>query len=493
MRSARLTPTLWYVGILGVILCLFSVLFYLNVATNLARDVDKTLVFQADGVAETIFAFWRAERAAAGSGPGNWSAAPSDTFDEEINQGGLPALLSRWAEKTGNLDTERPTRLIDKSGQSLGASPSFTQLALPLTDAMIPEAQQRSTVYQTFTLPDRRIRLVTRPVLANRRALYYVQVASSLRAMDTSLARLRWLLLILIPTMIVSIRAVGMVLATKAFAPIRNIIGRAQQFMEDSLHEPLDIPRTSDEVEQLDRAFDEMVTRVERAFRRLRQFSAAASHELRTPLTVMKGEIGVALRKPRSVDEYQRVLRTQLEAVDEMARTVEKLLAVAHREAAEGETEWHPLDLSALARRAGETFTPIAKARKVQVKVATPEPVWVRGESLILERLISNLLENAVKHTPAKGQVTILTRSQEHEAYLAIQDTGAGIPPEELPHLFDRFFHRRPSVDGSQSTGLGLGLCRWIVETHHGSLDVSSAPQGGTTVTVRFPLFQFPA
>lgn len=487
-RSIRFTLNLWYVVILSVVLCLFSLLFYLNVASNLARDVDKTLALQADGVAETIFAFWRAEHGATGFGPGNWTTAPSQTFEGEIEQGGLPALLSRWAEKTGNLDTERPVRLLDNTGPTLGASPSFIQLALPEAKIVAPHALQGDTVYKTFLQQDHHTRLITRPISVGRRIRYYVQVAASLQHMDASLARLRVLLLLLIPSMLLATSSIGLLLATKALGPIGKVVTQAHQFIAESLHERMDVSSATDELEQLDTTFTEMMVRLERAFRRLRQFSAAASHELRTPLTVMKGEIEVALRRPRSTDEYRHVLQTHLQAIDEMAHTVEELLRLAQTEAVEGEAQWRPVELGASAEHVCRTLKPIAKAKSTRLEMSVTGPVWVRGDSHLLQRLLANLLDNALKHTPPKGFVNIQIEIQGTEASLLVRDTGPGIPPEQLPQLFDQFFKRRPTEDGASSTGLGLGLCRWIVELHHGRIDVASTPGQGTTFTVRLPL-----
>ena len=163
-RSIRFTPSFWYASMLVAVLCLFSIALYLIVAFSLARDVDRTLALQADGAAKSVFAFWRAERASTGFGPGNWSAAPLDTFTGEMVRGQPAALLSRWAEKTGYLNTERPLRLLDSGGQFLGASAGFAQLALPVSDSAVAQSRRMGNAYETCELPGRRVRLVTHAV-----------------------------------------------------------------------------------------------------------------------------------------------------------------------------------------------------------------------------------------------------------------------------------------------------------------------------------------
>ncbi len=471
IRSIRFTLTLWYVGILAIILCSFSGFVYLNVTANLEQDINHVLASQAEGVADAIFAFWKARET---------TVRPSEKR--------LPSLVIRWANETGELETERPIRLIDRNGRPLEASGSFSKLELPITQVAMTQARGGRAVYETFSLLDHRVHLITYPVIEGRRVLYFVQVAASLRQADASLKRLRLWFLWLIPIVVLVTSAVGWFLASMALRPVGRIILKAQRIGAEHLHERIDLPRTGDELEQLAVTFNNMLTRLEQAFRRLRQFSAAASHELRTPLTIMKGELEVALRKPREAQEYQRVLRAHLEALNEMTHVVEELLTLARSETAKGAVEWRPVELGELARRVRDSFSTIAKEKKVAVEIPVDEPVWVRGERRLLERLIANLLDNALKHTLPQGSVTLKPMQHNHQAYLVVQDTGSGIPPEKLPTLFDQFFSERSTSDGAHSTGLGLGLCRWIAEAHQGRIEATSTFGQGATLTVVLPL-----
>ena len=478
--SIRLTLTLWYIGILTAILGLFGWMLYTNVAANLAQDVDRLLASQADGTAESIFAFWEAGRA----GP----LASHRTIQADINnEGRFLDLVTRWANGTGELETVRPVRLIDRGGKPLVVSNSFTTLALPLTEAAVAGARHGDTVYETLALSEYRVRLITRPVIEDGRVLYLVQVATPLRQMDLSLGGLRLWLLWLIPSTLVVTSAVGWFLATLALRPVGRMVAQVRRIHAEHLHQRVDVPRTGDEVERLAATFNDMLARLERAFRRLRQFSAAASHELRTPLTVMKGELEVALRKPRDVDEYQRVLRTNLEVINEMSGTVDALLTLARSEASEGAVAWRPVELTELATQVREAWRTVAGTKAIRVEVVAHEPVWVRGERRLLERLLANLLDNALKHTPTEGLVTIEASHRNGEACVMVNDTGPGIPPEELSQIFERFFSQRASSERPHSSGLGLGLCRWIAEVHQGRIEASSSSNHGATFTVFLP------
>jgi heavy metal sensor kinase len=488
LESIRVSLALWYVGVLALILGVFGGVLYTSVGAGLERYINKTLVLQAAGIASSLSSFWEAERASPGLGPGNWQAAPSDRLAQVVDAGRLPELVARWAGKTKRLNAVHPIRLLDRAGRPLAETTGFARLGLPVTEAAIAQAKQGQDLYETLALEHERVRLFTYPVVDGERVLYTVQVATSLSQADESRLGLRLWLLWLIPSTILITGTVGWFLASRALRPLGRMIRQAQEIGVQRLDDRLDVPRTGDELEQLGVTFNELLARLARAFRRLRQFSAAASHELRTPLTVMRGELEVTLRKPRDLEEYRRVLRTHLETVNDMTHTVSELLALARSEAIEEAIEWRPVNLHDLVQQAQDVWRPLAKKKSVRMEVPGREPVWVRGERVLLERLVSNLLDNAIRHTPANGLVTVRSECCGQEARLTVADTGSGIPPEELPQIFDRFFKRRVADDQGPSTGLGLGLCRWIVEAHHGRIEVASQPERGAIFTVWLPL-----
>ena len=486
LRAIRAQLTLWYVGLLAVILCLFGKLLYANVAASIASDVDNVLTSQADGVTEALFAFWGGEWEAVRHGKRTDLAAPP--MAHALDAGLLPDLMSRWAQQTSYLESPRPIRLMDLEGRVLEVSRSFAQPALPLTADTLTAARQGRTVYETFRLPDHRVRLMTRPVIEDNRTLYLVQVAANLHQADVSLERLRRWLLWLIPLTLVVTSSVGAFLAATALRPVGRMIKQARAISAAKLDARIEVPRTGDELERLATTFNDMLTRLERAFRQLRQFSAAASHELRTPLTIMKGELEVALRKPRGPDEYQRVLRTHLEALDEMTQIVEELLILARSDLGEGAVAWRPVELGSLAQQVRESLRRLADPKGITVEIPPHEPVWVRGEQRLLERLIMNLLDNAIRHTPIQGRVRVHLQPEGTLARLVVNDTGPGIPADILPRVFDQFFSYRAAGRDDRPSGFGLGLCRWIAEVHQGSMTAHSAPGEGATLTVSLPL-----
>lgn len=491
-RSIRHVLTTWYNGILALILCAFSAVLHTTVANSLFAAVDDALAVHAAGIADTIDAFWKAERTAAASGPGNWAAAPSQSLADESRAGRLRDLIARWEQKTGQLATDRPVALLAPDGQLITRSAGFTLFHLPLAEGTRRKALRGRSVYETLKQTGVRLRVLTQPMTDSGETLYLIRSAASLDLVDASLRRLRLWLLLLIPSTLIMTNSVGWFLATTAMRPVNQMIAQAQRIGASRVHERIDVPRTGDELERLAMTFNEMLARFEQAFTRMRQFSAAASHELRTPLTVMKGELEVALRRPRDPAEYQRVLRIHLETIDAMTRLVEELLGLARSETVEGTVEWRAIELGALAHEARKAVHPLLKRKQVHLDILVQRPAWVHGEQRLLERAVAALLDYATRQTPTGAAVRVRVEARATEARLTIEDTGPGVPPDELPHVFDRFFSSSCDTDGNRSTGLGLGLCRWIVEAHHGRITASSAPGQGTRIGVSLPLLPPP-
>ena len=493
-RSIRTKLTLWYAGILALSLLGFGALFYLSVFFNLHREMDQGLRLQAEGVAGAIRAFREADQATGNFAPGNWQMSPPSSAAGFVDRGLFQDLVGRWAEKTGTMESGRMVRLLDSAGRPIVASSDFQRLELsgqePEWTKDSPKKKQAPRdFYKTLERPKEPFRLVSHPMVEAGRLQGFVQIGASLRPMRASLQLLLFWLSCFLPLILGVASLGGWFLASRALDPVDRIITQVEGISAEALERRVDIPITGDELERLARTFDQMLERIERAFRRLRQFSAAASHELRTPLTVMKGELELALRRPRTSDEYETVLRTHLSALNDLVRVVEELLMLARSEAVHAALEWRPLDLSDMVKTPSELWNKTARQKGVKLEINAPRPVWVTGEKRLLERLAANLVENAVRVTPPQGNVVVHVTQWKEYAQLAVQDTGPGISAEEMPQIFDKFFQPRLSEDWkSGSSGLGLGLCRWIAEAHRGRIEVSSTPGRGALFTLWLPL-----
>ncbi len=240
---------------------------------------------------------------------------------------------------------------------------------------------------------------------------------------------------------------------------------------------------------RLARTFDEMIARLDDAFRRQRQFTADASHELRTPLTAIKGQVEVALDQPRDADAYRAVLRGVNAEVDRLIRLVGSLLTLARADAGQIPLARDTVDVAELVNGAVEGVRSTARQRHIALTVDIGPIVVLHADEDLLLQLLLNLLDNALKHTPPGGQVRVGWRVRAGQLALPVGDTGPGIAPEHLPRIFDRFYRADPARDrAAGGAGLGLAIGRWIAEAHGGTVAATSAPGAGAVFTICLPL-----
>ena len=237
-----------------------------------------------------------------------------------------------------------------------------------------------------------------------------------------------------------------------------------------------------------------MIARLETSFRQVRQFTTDASHELRTPLTVLKGETELALRRPRSAEDYKLVLESSLEEIDRMTRIVDELLFLSRADLGEVKMESIPVRLDTLVEDIYRQATILGQEQEVQVTLGTVTPATVQGDELRLRELLLNLVDNAIKYSRPSGKVELSLVSEWNTARLSVLDHGIGIPPEAQARIFDRFYRADAArAHAKKGTGLGLSICKWIAEAHHGRIEVQSTVGEGSRFTVVLPLTPAPA
>jgi signal transduction histidine kinase len=235
-----------------------------------------------------------------------------------------------------------------------------------------------------------------------------------------------------------------------------------------------------------------MIERIEINFNQVRQFSTDVSHELRTPITVVRGQLEVALFTAQSVDQYREAIVNSLSDIERLSQIVRALLLLSQAETGQVILQKQRLDLVEVARSTTDQFQIPAEGGDITLRFIPRVPGCLGDfDPVQIERMLSNLLSNAVKFTPAGGAIQVAVDQRDDQAEIRVEDTGEGISPEHLPHIFDRFYRvRGPGEQASPEKGLGLGLSfvAWIVRAHGGTIDVQSAPGKGTTFIVRLPL-----
>ncbi len=459
----RLRLTVYYTTLLALLLVLVGWGVHVLVARLLARDVDRSLQLIARQV--------------------NDSAAR-----------GLPdpsSLTLIPDPASGAVFLGEFVQIYDAQGSPRAAAGKRPRLPVP------PEALSRAlrgfADVRTVSTPDgsERIRLLTAPLADGRRVTGVMQVGVSLARAEVTLARLATALAAGCLAALLVAAIGGYWLAGAALRPIDAMVGAASTITHTDLGRRVPEPPYRDELARLAQTFNAMIARLEGAFARLDRFAADASHELRTPLTILRGEVDLALRHPRTPEEYREVLASNRDEIDRMAAIVDQLLLLARAEKGALVLAREPVRLDRLVEETVRQWRDLAVQSGLTLVLEPPPPVAVVGDELRLRELLLNLLENARKYTPAGGRITVRLSTDDggRTVRFTVDDTGVGIPPESVPRLFDPFFRadaaRARDVGGA---GLGLALVKRVVELHGGQVAVESEVGRGSRFTVTLPL-----
>ncbi len=280
----------------------------------------------------------------------------------------------------------------------------------------------------------------------------------------------------------------GMFMANRTLKQVDHITDIAREIGEGDLSRRIDI-RSEDEMGKLAATLNWMILRLETAFRKQRQFAADASHELRTPLAIIQAESSLVLDKKRTQAEYRKSLELVSQEVSYMAEIIGKLLLLARSDAAEETADFQEVNLKDLLRDVSSVVESLAQEKGLVFTLGALDNLTVKGDRLKLRQLFLNILDNAIRYTPSGGAVSGSLVRKEGNAYVTVCDTGAGIPPEHLPHIFDRFYrvdNARSRADGG--TGLGLAIASSIAKLHGGEIQVESQVGKGSAFYVTLPL-----
>jgi heavy metal sensor kinase len=479
--SLRFKLTLWYVLILGILLISFSSFLYLTLSKSLYRDVDNKLRSLAELIASE-------------------SMSPMSKF----SFGNIDQTL----ESSMNL---RPIgkfiQVLDESGRVGRKSDNLRNVQLPISLNALKNASKGIHTYETNRVfGDAPLRILTFPVMEHNQVTKIIQVASSLEEVEDALNTLFIILIVAVPLALMIASLGGQFLATKALKPVDRITQTAREITSQNLNKRIEPPKVKDEISRLIETFNEMISRLDQSFRQVKQFTADASHELKTPLTILKGEVEVALRKERSLKDYEQVLKSNLEEINRMSQIVEDLLLLSKAEMGEIKLNHERINLREILNEVVSQMSLLAQSKNIKIGTSNHfEDIYMIGDGLRIRELFLNLIENGIKYTEEGGAIHItLSKESIHEqknvhlpavkdgeayAKIIFSDTGIGISKEDQAKIFNRFYR----VDKARSreaggSGLGLSICKWIVEAHQGEITVESELGKGSTFIVKLPL-----
>lgn len=375
----------------------------------------------------------------------------------------------------------------DSQGNLIYRSP-FLQVAEPTIgqhEALVHAAAHAPRDPEFFTVTLERtgpVRFICAPI--ERTPAAYVQVRNALGDVPATMRAVSLASLVLVPLVLLLTSVGGWMIAGRALEPIGSIDATLRAIEATDLSRRVDVHAADRDLRGLVGTINGLLARLQRAFQDLRDFTADASHQLKTPLTVMKSTIEMA----RSVGTQPRVLDDLEEEINDLSTVVADLQALSLADADAHLAHRTTVDFSALCVDAAEILQALGEGRNISVDTDVEPGVSVTGDLSSLKQMVLNLGDNGVRYTAPGGKVSLVLRRNGNVAILDVCDSGPGIPPEDLPWIFDRFYRGRTSANETRGTGLGLAIAKRIVEVHDGQIAGASTPGQGTTFTVRVPI-----
>ena len=463
-RSIRFRLTVWYAGLLAGLLVLFGFSVYLGLSQYLGWTLKEALSQQAKQIGEA----WL----------GDVGVSGESYVAEEINEHFSPKVNGRFV---------RITR-ADGSVMYLSDEPENKRFDPSLVPPLKAQAGQESLREEHLTA-DSELMIFAMPFTAKDGARYVIEVGAPNQEIEGVLHGLLLAIGIGLPVVVTVAIAGGYLLMRRALRPVDEITRSAERITSRNLGERLPVARTGDELERLSVGLNRMIARLDESFQHIHRFSADASHELRTPLTILRGELEAAAQQQQITPELRETLGSALEETERLSGIVESLMAISRLDAGEARVELAHFDLAELTSGTTEQMRLLAEDKDIALRCEAERQVRVEGDRARLKQVIVNLVDNAIKYTPAGGLVGVKVHASNGRAVIEVNDNGVGIPPEALPHIFERFYR----VDKARSrqmggAGLGLSIVKAIVTAHGGQVKVESVEGGGSRFLVELPV-----
>ncbi|MES3033784.1 MAG: ATP-binding protein [Gemmatimonadota bacterium] len=475
--TLRARLTLWYTVLLAVPLVLFAAASYLVVERTLERRTDVFIDDALTAFARELFA----ERRASMSVVQAMQTAVTEVKFRDLNI----AIL----DSTGRLVVMNATGgTAEELSTSRRPSADVEQRLLAVVRTRNLSQPQALTVQGSSDA----YRILSRPLVVERRR-FTLTGAYSLRDIDEVLTRLRDLFLVAIPGLLLVSAFGGSALARRSLAPVAAMSAQAAEISASNLHARLPVGG-GDELVGLARVVNGLLDRLESSFDQQRRFVTDASHELRTPTAVVRTEADVTLsREHRSEAEYRESVGVIQDAARRLTRIVDDLFLLSRADSGHLVMRREALDLEELVQEATRAVRSVARERGVDIAVHDVVEAPLSGDADLLGRLLLNLLDNAIKHSPRGGTVDVTMQLRNGRSEVRVGDCGPGIPADAVPRVFERFYRvdsarSRSETSATSGAGLGLAIARRIAEMHDGTVDVALSRPGRTEFLVTLPV-----
>ncbi len=458
-RTLRVRLTAWHVAVMVVVLAIYAAAVLLIVTRNVSRALDARLR------SDFRWAAGMAER-----GPdGSLSWFEGDPWSEE----------SPWLQ------------VWSPDGALVYRTAVARRLPVPESEGLLDRADGRIVSVAGEPAP---FRILGRQTVIGGDPVI-VQVGRSEALMRREVGELALVLLLGLPLSVAAAGLGGYYLARGALAPIADMTERARAITASRLGERLPIDNPNDELGRLATVFNETLGRLDSSFTQMRRFTANVSHELRTPLTAIRSVGEVALREPRDAASYRAVVESMLEEADRLSGLVDRLLTVSRADSGDRTRARDAIDLAELADNVAGHLGVLAEEKEQALVVVRDGSPTCRGDGIVLRQAVINLVDNAIRYTPAGGEIELRVSAANGSAILEVSDTGPGVPEHHAPRVFDRLYRVAGSdaagvggtPDGGEGAGLGLAIARWAVEANRGRLSYEREPGRGSTFRITLP------
>jgi heavy metal sensor kinase len=455
-RTLAFRLTLWYAGIFTLSSLLAFAFFYLQITSIVRERTDEDLLEEIE------------------------------EFSKRLTAGGIETLkhfLLQEAKDEG--ENEIFYRLLTPQGKELASSDLSSWVGISANQRALQRTiNGAGPVLETISLPERRHRV---------RVLYgligpdlILHVGWSLKDDDEFVAQFQEIFGTTVAAVMALAALIGWFMAKRALANVQEITRTARAISASDLQQRVPVRGRADEIDQLATTFNDMLDRIQKLITETKEMNENIAHDLRSPITRIRGMAELTLTTGKTLSEYEAAAASTIEDCDRLLEMINTMLYISHTEATAANASSEEVDVANMVRHACELFQPVAEDKGVNLILDVQTNVMVRGVLQALQRMLANLIDNALNYTPAHGSVTIAVSGDGNVAMIAVTDTGIGIAPEELPHIFRRFYR----CDRSRSrpgTGLGLTLVDAIVRAHRGRIIVTSTPNVGSTFTVTLP------
>jgi len=461
LRSYRKTLafrlTLWYAGVFAVSSCIAFLLFY-TLITSVFRDrTDQDLLGQAR------------------------------EFSAILSTRGLEAVKSLAMLEAQAAGVKKVFfRLLSSRGEVFSSSNMSYWQDIDIREAAIKQlVRDRKNVFETVTVPNRKDKVRILHVMVGTGVI--LQIGQSMEADSRFIDAFKNIFFITMVLLVGVSAGVGWFMAKRAVSGVAAVTRTAQEISGGTLDKRVPVGTRGDEIDQLAATFNQMLGRIQALITEIKEMSDNIAHDLKSPITRIRGMAEVTLTTGKGIEEYESMAAGTVEECDRLLDMINTMLMITKAESGLHQLDEQQVDMARLVRDACELLAPVAEDRGLSLACEAPETSPVVGDPRMIQRILANLIDNAVKYTPSGGTVKVSLSEKGGEAVVvAVQDTGIGIPAGDLPHVFERFY-RCDQSRSEPGTGLGLSLARALARAHNGDITVTSALGQGSTFTLILP------